>query len=230
MRAKIVRAVRSISAAIIGISLLGAASPAAAATLLDTIGGPPSSYAATQSWGVYWDSNNNGQTIAVPFSLAAPATITDITAYIWGYSDPHITLGIMGDNFGYASGVFINSQSGILLPSPSLATSPVTLSSLAWSLPAGSYWLAALADPGTSCCSGWVQNQLLYGLMGGSSNPPFGPNAWYSFNEQKAMALITGFETVVPLPATFPLFATGLGVLAFLARRKKWKAAGRTGR
>jgi hypothetical protein len=40
-------------------------------------------------------------------------------------------------------------------------------------------------------------------------------------------AISTGDTSVVPLPAALPLFATGLGLLAFVARRRKQKQAAR---
>ena len=104
--------------------LLTFAFPASAITLLDTIDRPFE--------GPYgYNIEPLGQSVAVSFSSATAVTITDITAYIGGSGS--IVLGIMSDASGSPSGTFIFSQAV-----PVSASNPVVLSSLNWSIAAGS--------------------------------------------------------------------------------------------
>src|SRR4030081_1076983 len=130
-----------LTAALVAASL--SASSASATVLIDTITAP---YLPGAGWAV--DNNGgNGQSVALRFSSGTATTITDITAYIGSFGS--INFGIMADLAGAPSGSFLDSTV------VSLSTSnPVILSSLNWSVVAGStYWLAAIAPDGNF--AGW---------------------------------------------------------------------------
>jgi hypothetical protein len=122
-----------------------------------------------------------------------------------------------GTPFGPTSSSFLDSISITGFP---IAT-PVNQTSLSWSVAAGNYWLVAIGEDGFQ--GGWQVNQNIdncayeQGTGWAACTAGGAPGA--------LAAIITSADsTVTPLPAALPLFATGLGVMGFLAKRRMRKS------
>jgi hypothetical protein len=191
-----------LTAALVAASL--SASSASATVLIDTITAP---YSPGAGWAV-----DKSQTVALRFSSGTATTITDITAYIGSVGS--INFGIMADLAGAPSGSFLDSTV------VSLSTSnPVILSSLNWSVVAGStYWLAAIAPDGNF--AGWNYD---------SSVGTFA----YTFNGQwivnssvpRPEASVVGISGAVPEPSTWAMMILGFAGVGFMAYRRRSTAA-----
>jgi hypothetical protein len=202
-------------ALLFGAAMALPATPASATTLVNTIDGP---YSLESGWLVV-NTGANPQSIALPFSSGTATTISDITAYI----EPHlgtagsINFGIMADAAGTPSGVFLDSVVVTLS-----GANPVTLSSLNWSVVAGStYWLAAEATSGTSAF--WEFNQ-----QRGTSAVSFssGGGPWSTTtNNFLPEATVVGISGAVPEPTTWTMMILGFAGIGFLAYRRKSKPA-----
>ena len=206
--------------------LVGLSGQASAATILDTTNShsmliPP---VAGVGNGVVIESSC-GATLsaAIPFTLSSAGTIQSVQAYIYEFVGlSSVTIGIMSNTgTNVPNGTFIDSSIVAGTPSP---TGPINLTPN-WSLAAGTYWLAAVGTPGA------LEWQTLNGAIGGYAigNGTGSAGSWTGVSgELEPMALITGTVSgvsPVPLPATLPLFATGLGALGLLGWRRKKKAA-----
>jgi hypothetical protein len=117
------------------------------------------------------------------------------------------------------SGTFISGDALTLAP----GLGPINQTSLNWSLAAGTYWLAAVATLDSSLewqtAGGLVHDYAVGNGIGTSwAITPGG------LGDTEPMAKIMGTETATPLPATLPLFATGIGALGLLGWRRKWTA------
>jgi spore maturation protein SpmB len=206
---------QKILSAIMGIALLSVASPASAAVLLDTITGG-GSYQSGDFWYVY-NTDGSGQSVALTFSSATDTTITGVEAYIGPNVGPNlgpVTLGIMADVAGLPSGTFLNSQSVGLSVS-----SPIILSSLNWSIAAGTtYWLAAIAANGSS--AQWDRNSSFATTVAFDFPGP-GLNKGGDFTESTnpVEALITSGVATTPLPSTWLMLLSGFVGLGFFAYR-----------
>ncbi len=196
--------------AIVGLTLLGGIPQASAVTLLDTSPENDAGFA------VYNESGGQ-QSIAVEFDVGAATTITGVEAWLTSTSGSGtvVDLGIMADSGGLPSGPFLDSFV-TLVP----FTTPVN-QTVDWSVAAGNYWLVAIAESGF--IGSWetndsINNNCAYDQGGGG---------WGLCNPSSApAAIITGADvSATPLPATLPLFATGLGALSLLGWRRKRKAA-----
>jgi hypothetical protein len=216
------RSARAIIALICSCGVL----PASAATLLDTT--PAGTGGAALE---YFSVPGNVQSpffsyIAVEFSSPTAATITAVQAAIFGYTTGgffgNINLGVMNDAGGVPSGSFISGEYSLVL-SPS---SPVNLTSLSWSISAGTYWLAAVVDPlSTNFDGGWYFNPNSSVTWASANNASGG--VWLNGGnaiEGAPAALITAELSATPLPATLPLLVTGLGAMGLLGWRRKRKA------
>jgi hypothetical protein len=203
-------------ALLFGAAMALPATPASATTLVNTIDGP---YSLESGWLVH-NTGANPQSIALPFSSGTATTISDITAYI--EPDPgtsgSINFGIMADATGTPSGVFLDSVVVTLS-----GANPVTLSSLNWSVVAGStYWLAAEATSGTSAF--WEFNTTHpQGTIAGSLSPGGGP--WSTTNTFLPEASVVGISGAVPEPTTWAMMILGFAGIGFLAYRRKSKPA-----
>jgi hypothetical protein len=216
-----VRVVKSkIVGSIVGLALLGGAPQASATTLLDTIQG-----AAFNPGGSGWEVYNNGasppggQSVGIEFTLASSATIGSVEAYIFPVNGlgVDVDLGIMANSSSLPSGTFISGDYSVVSTS---TTVPVNLSSLSWSLAAGSYWLVAIATSGSD--ASWQAGST--GLF--ASDGATGGGTWTGQDLPIPMALIsTATVSATPLPAALPLFATGLGAMGLLGWRRKRKNA-----
>jgi hypothetical protein len=148
-------------------------------------------------------------------------TITSVEAYISGGSG---TLGIMNNvSGGKPSGTFISGDSSAITG----GLVPVNLTSLNWSLAAGTYWLVAVADFGSIMRWQFEFGNPL-GSQWASTSDGSGETGWVAgLPGSSPLALISGTATVssTPLPAALPLFATGLGALGLLGWRRKRKLA-----
>jgi len=186
------------------------AGTASAETLLDTRQGIPFSeidtYADVFNFGV-----SSYQSVAISFSVSSPTTITDVEANLGG-QEGHVQLGIMASNNGNPSGTFLTGESADVAYS---TTTGVSLTPLDWSLPAaGTYWLAAVADPTT--VGGFDLN---FNITGAFAYDNINSNFhWTHDNSVLPEVLIVG---TTPLPAALPLFASGLGALGLLGWRRK---------
>jgi len=178
-----------------------AAAQAHAEVLLDTFG--PGNSTIGLNLGVF----NNGQggyfSQAVAFSTPSTVTVDAILAAIKGTGSANF--GIMGDAAGLPSNSFLYS---VVLNDP---VANVSLTGLGWTLGAGTYWLAAVANPGFS--GGW-DTALRPGRP--ATDAAFDIPGW-SLSTVNPAARIT---TAVPEPETYTMLLAGLGLLGFLARRR----------
>jgi hypothetical protein len=205
-----------IASAILSLALFGVVPQASALTIIDTIQGTPFGFASGLA---VVNTQALQQSVALPFSSASAATITDVTTFIRinGIGGGSVDLGLMGDSNGLPSGTFLFHET---VP---VGNSPMILSSLNWPIPGGTtFWLAAVATPGSD------------GIIWQGSGNLTGPSAFTSGGTWKLSslsalpeALISAdrvVDVVTPLPAALPLFATGLGALGLLGWRRKRKA------
>ena len=205
--------------------LVGLSSQASAATILDTTNSqsmllPP--VFGVGNGQIIESSPAPGQSIGIPFTLSSAGTIQSVTAYIAEFVGlSSVEIGIMNNSVNVPNGSFISGDTfTVAAPNPAV---PINQTGLNWSLAAATYWLVAVGAPGA------LEWQTLNGVSGNyAKGNGTGTGGWTSAGGLEPMALIQGTGTVVspvPLPATLPLFATGLGALGLLGWRRKRKAA-----
>lgn len=196
---------------ICALSLLSVVSPACATTLLDTTDGP-----SDRRSGAYLIDKI--QAIAVGFWLGTPVTIKSITALITttGNDTANVQIGIMADAGGRPSGTFLQSDFAVIR-----STGPVVISSLNWTLTdIALYWVAAISDTNDTSPVWDISSQ--HYLASAVLQPFLGPQ-WRSFGFVPAAELVITGELLpgeLPLPASFPLFATAIGALGIFSKRK----------
>jgi len=204
----VVKMIRKIMGAIVGLALFGVVAHAPAATLLDTTQGPDGPI----NIGVY-NQVGSFQSVAMSFTSPTAAIITSIEVHIGGSGV--VDVGLLWNTNGTPNGWVPGADYPVTLTSSFL----VTLSSLHWSIGAGSYLLAAI--PFASTQAGWTTSSTRFGVVPYQS---VSGGAWFTdvppINLPKA--LITA--DVIPVPPALPLFATGLGALGLLGWRRKKKA------
>ena len=188
---------------------------AAAATLLNTIN---DLFCGQCGWGLANDpTNGNVESLGIQFTSASSTTITNVEAYIGGTGS--IQLGIMADNGGLPFGTYISGESTSVTLN---ASTDVNLSSVNWSISAGTYWLVGIADLGTS--AGWQyygpqSNNWAYQQTGSWALPPA-----FNLADPPEARITSADVSATPLPPALPLFVTGLGGLGLLDWRRKRKA------
>ena len=209
------------------VACVGLSSQASAA-ILDTITGGPA-FGVGSGWGV--DGLSGGSAVGIQFQLTSATTIGEVEAYIRAnsFGCPTCsftgTLGIMGNAgsgaTGTPSGSFMSGDTFTFTATAS--TVPVDQTGLNWSLVPGFYWLVAVASS-TSALT-W-QNNGPTSATWAFTNVTTGASGWANEGTLQAPMAIINAATVstVPLPATLPLFATGLGALGLLGWRRKKKA------
>lgn len=207
---------RSLMAALAALYVTAAA-PASAATLLDTVTDP-------FTLGGYTVSNpvsGGGQSIAVPFSSGTSTVITAIEAYLTASGNPNqINLGIMADSSGLPSGPFLYST----LVSPD-NVNPVSLASLSWGVtPGTTYWLAAIAAPGTTGGSWNYSNSLIgnFAFTSGHAGPPWSFNTFQGTPEARIFGELAA---AAPEPSTWAMLILGFAGIGFMIHRQKSRAA-----
>jgi hypothetical protein len=195
----------------------GVSSQASADVLLNTI---TSTFQPDSGYGV-GNSHGAGQSIAISFSSPSATTITEVDALIGEFesSPGTITLGIMTDASGVPSGSFLDSTLVTLSE-----TNPVTLSSLNWSINAGTtYWLTAIATDQTSAI--WNQSTD-FSNFASTPNNVDGPWIQIAGNSQEAPAPeVEIFAGAVPEPSTWAMMVLGFAGVGFMAYRRKSKPA-----
>jgi hypothetical protein len=157
---------------------------------------------------VYADGGDR-QDIAVPFTLTSATSIQSILTSLDGQGD--VTLGILASQGGTPAG-------GAWLYSAHL-TDPVmdtTLSPTGWTLDAGTYWLAAVADTGFD--GQWQSGTEDYGGDWAQADAS-GWTAVTSTFIGRPAARIT-VAAAVPEPGHYALMLAGGLLVAGLARRK----------
>jgi hypothetical protein len=151
------------------------------------------------------------QSVALPFTSSGTWTITNVDTYISSqFSGVTIDLGIMADNGGRPSGMFLSKVT------VDLTSDPLSLNSLNWAIDPGSkYWLAAVAQ-GEDASWGQSAIQGTLGFTNGSD--------WSTESNFLPAALIQAdLTSETPLPGALALFASGLGGFCLFGRRGRRK-------
>ena len=138
---------RIVACAVFASAMVTLAVPAGADTIVDTVQGDTFS---PGGGGVFGVIGITGTSVGLQFSLASNTTITGVDAFIGGGGN--ISLGIMADSSGAPSGTFLTGDMATISLSNA---APVTLTSLDWSIPTGTYWLVA---NGTAASGYWQAN------------------------------------------------------------------------
>jgi hypothetical protein len=208
------------------VSLLTFSTPARAVVLFNN---PLDSTAAQTFWCDPCSSGNVGYRVWDSFTLANNSTLTSLQ---WiGLRTDDMSLGIdleiantpyRTDLFSasYASGSISRVNTGVRSSANKVSLPDLVLS-------AGTYWLTVHGPSITETLT-WL-GQVEAG--GDNSLIQFGPDPNNPtqiiprFQDARFLLRGTINPTPTPLPAALPLFATGLGVIGFLAKRRKRKGA-----
>jgi PEP-CTERM motif len=198
---------------IAGLSALLLAAPASADVILNTITQPVQPNGA--GWTLVRNVSGEYQSIGLSFSSPNATTITEVDAYITdgcclaGQTAHTVTLGIMADNSGLPSGIFFDSALVTLN-----ANDPVTLSSLNWSIAAGTtYWLAAVASDGTFAGWNYGSDQ---GVVAYTTSQFSG---WQTASDFLPEAEI--FAAAVPEPSAWAMMILGFAGIGFMAYQRR---------
>lgn len=178
--------------------------PAQATVVLDTFGSGDT--ADESSWTLNGSPGAFGQYLAVPFTLVAASTITDVLTSISGSGT--FNLGIVAGS-ALPSGAFVYSTT---LSNP---TANSGASGLSWALAAGDFWL--VSRPNADAAGSWrggPNQSTTWAFTFGASDA-----TWTFTNSETPAARIT--VSAVPEPATWALMLGGLVVSAVVASRRK---------
>jgi hypothetical protein len=201
-----------------------AATQASAVVLFDN---PFDPVAFQTSWCDPCSSGSTGYRVWDSFTLANNSTLEQLR-WIGRQSDP-LTLGVVVEiaNASYGADIFSASfATGSITRTNVNAVSDakvVTLPDII--LSAGAYWLTVHGPSITEQLTWWGQVEA----GGDNSLIQYGPdpdNPQFTIPRfQDARFTLSGSVNAVatPLPAALPLFATGLGLVGLLARRKNKK-------
>jgi len=220
-----IKSIRSLLAAAAFIACLLAGVSAQAAVLYDN--GPANG--TLISWII---GNCIGCATANSFTLASPSIVTGINFASWNSPGSTVTTidwGITSVPNTYPDQGTANVTSTFLFAKNSQFDVYSNTFSINVSLAAGTHYLVLLnGTGGNGTAIGWDENlgpSTAYvnglGLVTGQCEGPF----FADCGSETFQILGTVSETATPLPATFPLFATGLGTLAVLTRRRKQQNA-----
>lgn len=203
---------RVVSAAAILVASLLAGTQASAGTILDTIGGAPFNPGGP-ALGVFNTIGPGGslQQLAIPFTVGATTTISSIEAYVASTVPGQVSFILEPDSGGVPS----NTISFFKIASTT--TAPVQLTSLNWTIAAGTYWLIAGAIKGDSAT--WQ--------VAGSGTYAITTNlAWSLVTDSPVpMARITDNVAAVPCPAVgLPGLMAACGALLAWSRRRRQNA------
>ena len=188
----------NLSAAVTGIDFIGPPSPTALGPLYDSFSTLGSSFTITQLQllvGLLTQPPVGGFGVAL-YNDSGTSTPGSLNQFIGTVLD---------------SAVSSSGQGGV-----------VTFNSLAITLaPATRYWIGLSS---TNTDAGWIWSS---DISGPGVAGEFYSNANDTFTNDSGpyQMRISGDEVVTPLPATLPLFATGLGAFGFLGWRRKRKQA-----
>lgn len=178
--------------------------PAQATVVLDTFG--PGDTADESSWALSGRPGEFGQYLAIPFTLAAASTITDVLTSIQGNGT--FNLGIVAGS-ALPSGAFVYSTT---LSNP---TANSGASGLSWALAAGDFWLVSRPDvDAAGTWQGGPNESTTWAFTFGASDA-----AWTFTSGETPGARIT--VSAVPEPATWALMLGGLALSAAAARRRQ---------
>jgi len=209
----------------IGLLACGAATPVTASVIYQSAG-----YSGIDN-GDYTLSSNN--LIGAAFQLTATTVITGIGAQFGAFNDGTIFAAIVP----LASlTAFPRASPG--QPSGSNDLSGISLANVVFSVPSGTTALDLIVPLTVTLAPGTYAVVFGSGQFGadgdaglGDSNNPLGsPNLfqsifapdWATLNDPGVRIVVEGV-TATPLPATLPLFATGLSTLGLLGWRRKRK-------
>ncbi|MFK5978364.1 MAG: VPLPA-CTERM sorting domain-containing protein [Rhizobiaceae bacterium] len=185
----------------------------------------------------YWSDLSQGQEMADDFTLLAgsntiggvswsgsyfsnnvPVAVDDFTVRI--FSSLASTTPLHSFNVGNAVG---RSDSGIDDSTFGLDIYNYSAMLPSLTLTAGTqYWLSVVNDTAGSATDWLWENSA---TSGGNAYRTAAAGTWSTGTSELAFNLSGASSTVVPLPAAFPLFASGLGLLGLMSWRRKRKAA-----
>jgi PEP-CTERM motif len=209
-------------AAIVGVTTLIAISPASADIIFDSITdttfpGPGGFFIDQQNSNIPADGR------AVLFSTSTAVTITEIDAYLLlstangPPANQTLFIGITPDSAGLPSSAFLFSSDFALT-----STSPLVLTSLNWSIAAGTYWLVAQSELGSNAI--WDTGSDT------DTSAKFTNTSWSLTSAGTATPEARIFAdaqitTPVPEPSTWGMLLLGFAGVGFMAYRRKSKPA-----
>jgi hypothetical protein len=175
--------------------------------------------------------SNPNQQLADPFTIAAGGTVNQVTWYGANLSSSQTTsfnIAFYANNSG-VPGTSLEAISGA---TPTITSTGLTGCSSACTVSQFTYNLGTsfVASAGTEYfISIWDPITLNTSFVWGGSAANTGSvywngTSWASIGLSDNQAFTLSNVSAVPLPATLPLFATGLGALGLLGWRRKRKA------
>gem|GEM_PF-1550239 len=170
---------------------------------------------AVDGWpSLLYQSASGRQDVAIPFTLTSATSIQSILTSIDGLGG--VTLGILARQGAVPTGAAWLYSSHLANPTANSLLTPT-----GWTLAAGTYWLAAVADNGFS--GSWQSGTDDYTANWAYTNSA---GAW-----QEVTTQFTGLPaaritvTAVPEPASFGLLGAGVLLVAAASRRKTARQA-----